>query len=466
MQQRLSITAIFVTVLLLAGLAFAQDTPIDFEPGGIGASWTWEVFENDDNPPLEILANPDPTGGNTSATVAKFTARVSPPSQPYAGTVTRNITPFTLDSTNSTVKIMVWKSVISDVGIKFEANFASTGEIKVPNTLVNQWEELTFDFSGKIGEPSSSNIDGLVVFPDFDGRGQENIIYFDNITFSAAGTGSGGSEPTVAAPTPTHPASDVISLFSNAYTDVAVDTWSASWDNADVADVQVAGDDAKLYTNLIFAGIEFTTQTVDASAMSHFHTDIWTPDPTALPAVFKIKLVDFGGDGAFGGGDDSEHELTFDANSNPPLVTGQWVSFDIPLSDFTGLLSTGHLAQMIIVGDPGPNTVYVDNVYFYASSTGIEAIGGALPSDFRIEQNYPNPFNPSTKIRFSLPQANRVKIAVYDILGREVTSLLNQFVNAGAYELTFDAAGMPSGVYLYSIQAGSFSEVKKMMLLK
>ncbi len=87
-------------------------------------------------------------------------------------------------------------------------------------------------------------------------------------------------------------------------------------------DVQVRADDTKLYTNLVFAGVEATTQPIDASAMTHFHMDIWTPDATAAPAVFKIKLVDFGADGAFDGGDDTEPELTFDATTTPALATG------------------------------------------------------------------------------------------------------------------------------------------------
>jgi hypothetical protein len=98
--------------------------------------------------------------------------------------------------------------------------------------------------------------------------------------------------------------------------------------------------------------------------MTHFSLDLWTADPTASPAVFKIKLVDFGADGAFGGGDDREHELTFDATTTPALRTGEWVRLDIPLSAFTGLTTRGHLAQLILVSDPGPNTVYVDNVLF------------------------------------------------------------------------------------------------------
>ena len=80
-----------------------------------------------------------------------------------------------------------------------------------------------------------------------------------------------------------------------------VDTWSAAWDNANVADVLIAGNDTKVYTNLVFSGTEFTSTTVDASTMENFHIDIWTPDAT----TFHIKLVDFGANGSYGGGDDS-----------------------------------------------------------------------------------------------------------------------------------------------------------------
>lgn len=162
------------------------------------------------------------------------------------------------------------------------------------------------------------------------------------------------SDPTTAAPTPpARSATDVISLYSNAYTNVPVDTWSAPWDQADVADVMVAGNDTKKYTNVNYAGIEFTSQTVNATAMTYFHIDIWTPNSTQ----FRIKLVDFGANGTYAGGDDTEHELTF----TPTL--GQWVSYDIPLTDFTNLAARAHLAQLILSGSS--STIYVDNVYFY-----------------------------------------------------------------------------------------------------
>jgi len=168
-----------------AGLA-----TVDFET--TGADFAWEVFENNDNPAVEVVANPSAVAPNASATVAKITARAaSSGAQPWAGAVTENLPTFTLDSTNKVIKVMVYKSVISDVGIKLESlqadgGKASTGEIKVANTLVNQWEELTFDFSSVIGQPANTDITGLVIFPDFntDGRAADTVTYFDGISFN------------------------------------------------------------------------------------------------------------------------------------------------------------------------------------------------------------------------------------------------------------------------------------------
>ena len=82
-------------------------------------------------------------------------------------------------------------------------------------------------------------------------------------------------------------------MFSNSYANVPVDTWSASWDQANVADIQIGGNSTKKYSNLVFSGIEFTSAPINATSMTNFHMDIWTPDAT----TFHIKLVDFGADG-------------------------------------------------------------------------------------------------------------------------------------------------------------------------
>ena len=170
--------------LLSFSIIYSQNGPIDFEQNGIGLNWTWTTFENDNNPQLEIVPNPDISGVNTSATVAKFTALQN--GNPWAGFESMHgsdIGSFSFDATNCTVKIMIWKSVISDVGIKFvDATSAAQPEIKTANTLVNSWEELTFDFSSRIGSFPIVK-DQIVVFPDFDlgGRTQDNVVYIDNI---------------------------------------------------------------------------------------------------------------------------------------------------------------------------------------------------------------------------------------------------------------------------------------------
>lgn len=172
------------------------------------------------------------------------------------------------------------------------------------------------------------------------------------------------ADVTVPAPAPTLPAGDVISLFSDSYpAGAAVSTWSASWDQADVTEIPIAGNATKLYQNLVYAGIELAAPFLDATAMTHIHMDVWVPSGT----TFRVKLVDFGGDGVYSGcpncGDDREHELTFNAASTPALVTGAWVSLDLPLSSFTNLTGRAHLSQIVLSGDT--RTVYVDNVYFH-----------------------------------------------------------------------------------------------------
>nr|WP_315149798.1 hypothetical protein [uncultured Flavobacterium sp.] len=179
-------------------------------------------------------------------------------------------------------------------------------------------------------------------------------VFIDNIYFYKVPAVVSGPS---AAPTPTLPAANVISMFSNAYTNVPVDTWRTSWSSAVLEDISISSNAAKKYSALDFVGIETAVTQINATAMTHFHTDVWSSDFTA----FKIKLVDFGADGAYGGGDDKEHEVTF---SSPAKNT--WVSLDIPLSDFAGLTTRAHIAQLIYVGAPtGNNTVYIDNVYFH-----------------------------------------------------------------------------------------------------
>ncbi len=342
----------------------APTAAIDFESPTTGAGFTWGVFENDDNPPLEIIANPDASGINTSATVAKFTARVA--GATFAGTNTNDLPTFTLDDTNKIVKIMVWKPVISDVGIKFEKpdgmGIASTGEIRVANTVVNQWEELTFDFSAVIGNPANVDIVGLVVFPDFDARAQENVIYFDNISFSGSGGGGGGS----AAPTsfdfePGSPAT--LSDF-----DGGASAFVANPDNTGI------NTSATVVQLQKFAGAVFAGSTIglggdiDFSAGEAYQVKVYAT--RAVEVLFKLEGLNVERTASHGG-------------------TG----WEVLCFDFTGS-TTGSASNAITfifdngtVGDANNNpddwTFYVDDVEQTASCGG----GGTsvLPIDFEAD---------------------------------------------------------------------------------
>lgn len=186
------ITTFFI--LFLTFIGFSQNNPINFESGGAGANWNWTVFENGTNPPVQFIANPAPSATNNTATVMRFEALQS--GQPFAGCESANsntVGPFLWDATNRIVKVKVWKSVISDVGIKFAtATGWSQGEIKVANTLVNQWEELTFNFSNQSNPPASEGqLNQIIIFPDFNARTQTNVCFIDEITFQGGSAAPG-----------------------------------------------------------------------------------------------------------------------------------------------------------------------------------------------------------------------------------------------------------------------------------
>lgn len=114
----------------------------------------------------------------------------------------------------------------------------------------------------------------------------------------------------------------------------------------------------------------------------------------------------------------------------------------------------------------------INNILYGDTSTiiGIHTISTKVPESFSLSQNYPNPFNPSTKIVFSIPSVETtrwvVSLKVYDMLGREVTTLVNQQLSPGTYEVNWDASNYPSGLYFYTLSAGEYSETKKMILIK
>jgi hypothetical protein len=98
--------------------------------------------------------------------------------------------------------------------------------------------------------------------------------------------------------------------------------------------------------------------------------------------------------------------------------------------------------------------------------SGVEEEQHTLPREFSLYQNYPNPFNSTTMIRFSLPKASRIKLEIFNILGQKVTTLIDGSLQAGSYNLPWNATGVSSGVYFLRISAGAFSNIRVMSLLK
>ncbi|QNM86714.1 T9SS type A sorting domain-containing protein [Polaribacter pectinis] len=358
-------------MLLISAVGFSQQETFEvtFESGTAASDASkWNVFENDSNPALEVVANPDATGDNTSATVAKFTALAA--GQPYAGTETIHLElgEWFLEASNTSISIMVYKTVISDVTVKFVNSTSGTVfQIAKPNTKMNEWETLTYDISSAISSGENHNIDQLVVFPEWSARTANTITYFDNVTWTAnrtkaagsGGSGGGSSAPTTDAPTPpARAAGDVLSIYSDAYTNVNVTNFNPGWGQSGAVDAAFDptgnGTNTVLkYSNFNYQGTEFDA--TDASGMDFVHIDIWTADATDI----KFSPINNGtGAGEF--------------LVNVPLVTGSWSSVDIAIADFTGM-TWDSLFQMKFDGQGGvnPSTIYIDNVYFYKGSPAV-----------------------------------------------------------------------------------------------
>jgi len=336
-MMKKNLLLMLVVLCTMSTLSFSQYINVDFEPAGIGASWTWVTSQNGSDPPLQFVTNPSATGINTSATTAEFTAEVG--GQPWA-LCFADVTPFILDGTNNIIKIMVYKSVISPVHIKLEGSSAPH-EISGANTLINQWEELTFDFTPVQGSTYSR----IVIIPDFQARTMDNIIYFDNIQMPD-GNIAPPAVPTVAAPTPPSNLC-ALSIFSDAYSNVSGTNFDPNWgQTTDATIVQIAGNNTLQYDNLTYQGTQFGTNQ-DVSSYDFLHVDFWTDNSTDL-GFFLISP-----------GNELEYLLT------PLINAGQWVSVDIPLSYFTPPVVLNDVFQFKVDGN---GNVWFDNLYFHGGS--------------------------------------------------------------------------------------------------
>jgi len=175
----------------------------------------------------------------------------------------------------------------------------------------------------------------------FDGGNSSQTIYLDNLYFSVTG-GEVPTEPTTAAPTPTEDPANVISIFSDAYTNIDGVNFNPFWgQSTQVSFVEIEGNNTMKYSNFNYQGTEFPT--LDASAMTTFHLDMWTADATTV----NFTVISPGAEKLF----------------NLPVTAGQWVSYEIPLSYFDNV-NLAEIFQLKFDGGNGSQTIYLDNLYF------------------------------------------------------------------------------------------------------
>ena len=416
MQKLYLIIALILPVLVQAQTT--TDTPLDLPVTFEDENVTYGLVDFGGTA-SQVVADPTDAENNVAETTKTAGAET------WAGTTLTldmggapndpgfaNAVPFTADST--TVSVRIWSPTAgTPVLLKVEssADAAISVETLTETEVAMAWDTLVFDFANQAPGTAVLNLEAsynkMSIFFDFNTSPSEAATYYwDDVYFGGEATETEEPEengPQVAAPMPVHEGDDIISLFSDVYDDVPVNTWLTSWSNSGYMEDTIAGNAVKMYPDLGFAGIEMLGDTaLDLSTMTTFHIDYWTADLD----TFLVKLVDFGGDGP-GGDNDTEFEIPFEV-----MDSNEWVRLDIPLADFEGMNMTD-VSQFIISARPfGTASVYLDNIYFYNDAT----VPTSAPKLGELAA-FPNPT--SGQVTVSAP-VRMERLVVFDATGRMV----------------------------------------------
>jgi len=202
---------------------------------------------------------------------------------------------------------------------------------------------------------------------------------------------------------------------------------------------------------------------------------IWSyrKDVRNFPGYFLDAAIDFSGNiyftslgGSLSGAGLGNNYSIVKLNNSGSLLIEKFNDNFLPNYFYPASMRIASNSDIIINGGLSADFYDQSVTIRYTNPLRVEQNGNNIPVNFSLKQNYPNPFNPSTTINFQISKSNFVSLKIYDMNGRELSELVNENLNAGEYKVKFEGAALPSGVYYYKLTSGSFSEVKKMLLVK
>ncbi len=393
---------------------------------------------------------------------------------------------------NKTITVDVWSEFPAGILAKVTTG-GPVGTSAALHTGGSTWQTLTFNLDDASDPNAGGSIANgiytdLILYPlwgpdlatPFDGQAgagecntpNTNIIYIDNIIGTAPaaptctdgvkngdeeGIDCGGScpnacagAPLVAAPTPpARLATDVLSIYSDAYDDIGVDTFDTPWCPGTTTEVMVDGNPTQLLTGATCDGIDWQSKrTIDATDFTHFHIDFYTDETDLIGKVLNMKFSDWGG----GAGETSALQINVNDGTSFSPQTGMWVSVDVDLTAGNPIvvppLTRADIVQFVF-GTNLPK-VWWDNLYLHKNT-----VLGTEDFDAASFKAFPNPTNGDWNISGSSVIEN---IAVFDILGKQVIAL-----KPNATETVINASSLTSGIYFARIEGVTGSKTVKLI---
>ncbi len=409
----------FLVACLFTAMGFAQTLPLDFEvPEDDG-------FTGFNGTSVSVVTDP------TDATnmVAEFVGGTNQ----WDGAAINLATYVDLsDDANNTVTFDMWVPAGSSGShlLKFEGGSSGATQMFFTTTASDDWETVSVDFGASLG----TEYPILVIFTDC-GNGSDittsGTYYVDNINGPNGATVPVEGIPETAAPTPTQDenAQQVISIFSDAYTDISGSNFNPNWgQSTNFEFYDISGNINLKYSALNYQGTNIGSANgdvamADVSNHDFIHVDFWTPNSTEL----NFYLIS-------GTGANAPAEFAYSL----PITTEEWVSVDIPLSHFSD--NSVNLADIKQIKVDGNGTVYFDNWFFWVDNLGVEDI----TANQGMVTLYPNPVQAGMNFYLQSDNEEVAQVSVFNMEGKLVKTVMNTD--------EISTQGLDKGVYLLSIE--------------